>query len=152
MNQSEISLLDAIRDDDIPNSDESNWTPSGNTNYNVTDDGIDSLPPVVSTSSTSTTSDPNLILTGCMMGLVAIFSLLLCYLLLPLCFQWVRRKIPATTAQVNRRYETVEGWLITKVRSLFRYVCVCNICKHRQSTDSSMFCTTFTFFTHTHSA
>ena len=65
--------------------------------------------------STSTTTDPSLIITGFMMGLVAFFSFLLCYMLLPLFLQWVRRKIPVTSAQVNRRYETIEGWLITKV-------------------------------------
>jgi hypothetical protein len=57
----------------------------------------------------------NMLLTGFMMGLVAVFSLALCYMILPLFLHWVRRKIPISAAQINRRYETVEGWLITKV-------------------------------------
>jgi hypothetical protein len=59
--------------------------------------------------------NPNMLLAGFMMGLVVVFSLALCYLIFPSLLRWLRRKIPITEAQINRRYETIEGWLITKV-------------------------------------
>jgi hypothetical protein len=60
-------------------------------------------------------SDPNLIVAGIMMGLVAVFTICLCYLLLPCLAHWFRRKVPVSAAQIQRRYQTIEGWLITKV-------------------------------------
>jgi hypothetical protein len=65
-------------------------------------------------------SEPNMILTGIMMGFVAIFTISLCYLILPSMMQCLRRKIPVTTAQIQRRYQTIEGWLITKVNQSLR--------------------------------
>jgi hypothetical protein len=64
----------------------------------------------------ATSSDPNMVLTGIMMGLVILFSLMLCCLTLPPLIYWLRRRIPVSTAQIQRRFETIEGWLITKVR------------------------------------
>jgi hypothetical protein len=60
-----------------------------------------------------------MILTGLLMGLVAIFTITLCYLTLPPLLQWIRRKIPVSDARVQRRYETVEGWLIVVIGKVF---------------------------------
>jgi hypothetical protein len=135
------------------NSFEGNVSTNSINNNNNNDTMID---PSIST------NDPSLIITGFMMGLVAVFSFLLCYMLLPLFLQWVRRKIPVTTAQVNRRYETIEGWLITKVCffSLLLYfvsIILVNMDKYTDSSSTSFFCflteqTHIRNFTHTHTA
>lgn len=68
---------------------------------------------------TPTSTGPNMLLTGILMGLVIIFSITLCYMTLPTLIRWVRKKVPVSEARVQRRYETVEGWLISKVRCYF---------------------------------
>jgi H+/Cl- antiporter ClcA len=64
---------------------------------------------------TENSSSPNLIVAGIMIGLVAVFFVCLCYLLHPCLAHWLRRKVPVSAAQIQRRYQTIEGWLITKV-------------------------------------
>lgn len=65
--------------------------------------------------SSSSSSDPNLVLTGVLMGIIVCFALILCYLLLPVILPWLRLNAHASSARVQRRYETIEGWLISKV-------------------------------------
>lgn len=71
---------------------------------------------------TVSVSDPNMILTGVLMALVVTFSLILCYLTFPAVADWLRNNCKAcmpamaSPARVQRRYETIEGWLISKVR------------------------------------
>jgi hypothetical protein len=50
-----------------------------------------------------------------MLSLISVFAILLCYLTLPTCIRFVRSKIPVPDALLQRRYETIEGWLISKV-------------------------------------
>jgi hypothetical protein len=65
----------------------------------------------------ASSNHPNMVLTGVLMGLVTVFTIALCYLTIPSLLQWIRQKIPVSKARVQRRYETVEGWLISKVRT-----------------------------------
>lgn len=63
-----------------------------------------------------------------LVGLVIVCTVLLCYMTLPILWQWLHRTVSHTlshsTSRVQRRCETIEGWLISKV-CICVCVCVC---------------------------
>ena len=66
-------------------------------------------------SATPSASDPNRMLTGVLMGAVVLFTLIL---IIPCVLQRLRRKVPVSDlTRLQVRYETIEGWLISKVRA-----------------------------------
>lgn len=61
-------------------------------------------------------STPNWVLTGVLIGLITVFIILVCYLTVPVLYPFFREKMPVPKERLRRRYETIEGWLISKVR------------------------------------
>ena len=62
-----------------------------------------------------TSQGPNMIIVGSLIGLIAILSLLLVYLLIPPLLLYIKRRTPVNPKQLEARYATIEGWLISKV-------------------------------------
>lgn len=60
--------------------------------------------------------DRRMLVTGILIAIMVVLSLLLCYLVTPLLMEFLRAKIPESKARTERRYQTIEGWLVTKVR------------------------------------
>ena len=48
---------------------------------------------------------------------IIILSMFLVIVVGPTFLRWIRSKMPITPRRINRRYETIERWLITKVRN-----------------------------------
>lgn len=59
---------------------------------------------------------PHTVITGILLSLMLILFILLCYLTIPLVRDYIRSKMPVSTLRKERRFLTIEGWLITKVR------------------------------------
>jgi predicted PurR-regulated permease PerM len=68
------------------------------------------------------TSNAPIIWAAVLLGVVTVCTLVLCYLVLPTMLHALHRlvaaKIASSASRIQRRYETIEGWLISKV-------CVC---------------------------
>jgi hypothetical protein len=60
--------------------------------------------------------DRRMLVTGMLIAIMIILSVLLCYLVMPLFYDYLRAKIPVSEARKERRYQTIEGWLVSKVR------------------------------------
>jgi hypothetical protein len=60
--------------------------------------------------------DRRMLVTGMLLAIMVILSMLLCYLVVPLFYEYLRDKIPVSEARKERRYQTIEGWLVSKVR------------------------------------
>jgi hypothetical protein len=60
--------------------------------------------------------DRRMLVTGMLLAIMVILSMLLCYLVVPLFYDYLRDKIPVSEARKERRYQTIEGWLVSKVR------------------------------------
>jgi len=58
----------------------------------------------------------NVILVGILIALICAFLSILAYLVFPYIRYCVRRKLASSERRVRLRYETIEGWLISKVR------------------------------------
>ena len=66
---------------------------------------------------TSNTEERNWVVVGVLIALIIVLWMILgCMLCVPLT-RCIRRRMPVSKKRINRRYETIEGWLITKVRS-----------------------------------
>lgn len=65
---------------------------------------------------------PSMVWAGVLLGLVITCTLILCYLTIPAIVVWLHRmittKIASSASRIQRRYETIEGWLISKVRKV----------------------------------
>lgn len=59
--------------------------------------------------------DQNMAVIGALIGLIVVLSCLFLYLIFPQLVARFKRVMPASKKRVNARYETIEGWLITKV-------------------------------------
>jgi hypothetical protein len=55
-------------------------------------------------------------LIGILLGLTCLLSAVFLYLVIPLLREYIRSRRPVDPERIRRRYETIEGWLITKVR------------------------------------
>jgi hypothetical protein len=70
-------------------------------------------------SSTAMFDDRRILVTGILAAIMVILSLLLCYLAVPLFYEYLLDKIPVSEAKKERRYQTIEGWLVSKVRTTY---------------------------------
>lgn len=57
----------------------------------------------------------NQIVVGILVGLIVILSVLFASMLLPCVLRCFRQRIPVSDKRIERRYETIEGWMISKV-------------------------------------
>ena len=64
----------------------------------------------------STSSTTSTVLVAVLIALIFLFVVVLVYLLIPLVVQRIQTKIASSQRRIRRRYETIEGWLISKVR------------------------------------
>jgi hypothetical protein len=60
--------------------------------------------------------DRRMLVTGILVAIMIVLSILLCYLVVPLICDYLRAKIPVSESRKERRYQTIEGWLVSKVR------------------------------------
>lgn len=60
----------------------------------------------------------NWVVVGILIGLIVILWVVLGVMLCVPLIRCIRRRMPVSKKRVNRRYETIEGWLITKVSFL----------------------------------
>ena len=58
----------------------------------------------------------NWIVVGVLIALIIMLWLILGGMLCYPIMRFIQRRIPVSKRRINRRYETIEGWLITKVR------------------------------------
>ena len=71
----------------------------------------------------------NTILVSVLIVLIGLFVGILVYLLVPLIMQCFRAKMASSQRRIRRRYETIEGWLISKVCvRVCAYVCMHAFC------------------------
>ena len=57
----------------------------------------------------------NFLIVGILVGLIIFLCLILAWIAVPPILAWLHRKMPVSKKRVNRRYETIDGWLISKV-------------------------------------
>jgi hypothetical protein len=86
--------------------------------------------------------EQNMAVVGILVGLIILLSFLFLAMIAPTISRFVRRKVPVSDERIERRYETVEGWLISKVRpitwskSIVYTVCVRSELVLQELTDS----------------
>jgi hypothetical protein len=68
---------------------------------------------------TESQADPNLAVLASLIVLILILTIIFLYLVLPPLYRHVRSLIPVNPKRVEARYLTIEGWLISKVRSTY---------------------------------
>jgi hypothetical protein len=68
------------------------------------------------------------IIVGILIGLVCILSGVLMYLLYPPIRNYIRRKIPVNPEKIQRRYQTIDGWMVTKVHTFCSCACSVLLC------------------------
>jgi hypothetical protein len=91
---------------------------------------------VTTTTTTTTTTvtivrlggDMHWIIVGILIGLVCILSGVLMYLLYPPIRNYIRRKIPVNPEKIQRRYQTIDGWMVTKVHTFCSCACSVLLC------------------------
>jgi hypothetical protein len=64
---------------------------------------------------TGAESETNIVIVGALIALIIVLSAIFLFLALPPLVSCVRAFWPISQKRVNSRYETIEGWLITKV-------------------------------------
>ena len=57
----------------------------------------------------------NTVLVAVLIALIFLFVIVLVYLLIPLVMERIQAKLASSQRRIKRRYETIEGWLISKV-------------------------------------
>jgi len=62
------------------------------------------------------------IIVGFLIGTIFILSLTLLFLTGPLLWRYLKRKMPVSQKRSNLRYDTIERWLISKVRDNAGYI------------------------------
>lgn len=62
----------------------------------------------------TTGSQVNWILVGCMAGMLVVLSTIFLWLVIPPLVSWIKDFWPVAPHRIERRYETIEGWLISK--------------------------------------
>jgi hypothetical protein len=63
----------------------------------------------------SSSTDTNMAILISLIVMIVILSGVLAYLIVPLIARFIDRRRPVDPRKVNARYETIEGWLISKV-------------------------------------
>jgi Ring finger domain len=79
--------------------------------------------------------DLHWMIVGILIGLVCLLSGLLIYLLYAPVRNYIRRKIPVSPEKIQRRYQTIDGWMVTKVRAVFCCAVVFTVCWDSQWLD-----------------
>ena len=62
--------------------------------------------------------EQNMAVVATLVALILILCVILGFVALPPFVHIIRRKMPVSQARINKRYATVDGWLITKVSTL----------------------------------
>jgi hypothetical protein len=57
----------------------------------------------------------NMVIVGILIGFIIFLCLVLAWVALPPIIGYIRKKMPVSQKRINRRYVTVDGWLISKV-------------------------------------
>jgi hypothetical protein len=94
-------------------------TPDSNNNNNKMMDNIS-----YSSSQSSTT---NMIVVGILIAIIILLSILFLCMVIPPLLRYIQRQIPVSQKRIDERYETIEGWLISKVRC-YMHLCLCAFC------------------------
>ena len=68
--------------------------------------------------SDNTVESNQTIIMGILIGLIIALCGILGVVGLPPLWTWIRRKMPVSKARILRRYATIDGWLVTKVRKI----------------------------------
>ena len=68
---------------------------------------------------------PNMIIVGVLIALIVVLGMVLGVVTIPPLINFFRRKIPVSQKRIDRRYATIDGWLITKVMLSY---CCCSFC------------------------
>ncbi len=63
----------------------------------------------------SETAQLHNIIIGILIGIICILTVALLILIIPILRNFLKRKIPVSQQRVDRRYDTIERWLISKV-------------------------------------
>lgn len=58
--------------------------------------------------------EENWVIVGCMIGSLVVLVILFLVLVVPPLFYFIKSRIPVSPVRIERRYETIEAWLITK--------------------------------------
>jgi hypothetical protein len=78
-------------------------------------DSLSPPPPQSGEWETTALPESNMIVVGVLIGLICILLIILAWVTIPPIVQMIRRKIPVSQKRIDRRYATIEGWIITKV-------------------------------------
>ena len=60
--------------------------------------------------------EQNMVVVAILIALIVMLSMVLASVTVPPLLHMIRRKIPVPQARIDRRYATIDGWLIIKVR------------------------------------
>lgn len=61
-------------------------------------------------------SQHNMVVVGILVGLIVVLCLILGFVAIPPIFGYIQSRMPVSPKRIERRYATIDGWLITKVR------------------------------------
>jgi hypothetical protein len=70
---------------------------------------------------TNYVAEHNMIVVVVLIGLIVVLCTILGFVALPPIMAMIQRKMPIPQKRIDRRYATIDGWLITKVCTLFYY-------------------------------
>lgn len=70
----------------------------------------------------SSASQTNMAILISLIVLIALLLLILSYLIGPPMISFIKRRIPVDPKKLDARYETIEGWLISKVGYLMQFL------------------------------
>ena len=74
------------------------------------------IPPYNNEQYTPRFPEANMIIVGVLIALIVVLGMVLGVVTIPPLIHFFRRKIPVSQKRIDRRYATIDGWLITKVR------------------------------------
>mmetsp|Transcript_58373 Transcript_58373/g.142743 ORF Transcript_58373/g.142743 Transcript_58373/m.142743 type:complete len:825 (-) Transcript_58373:34-2508(-) len=73
----------------------------------------------------SNASQKNMIIVGVLIALIIVLCCILMFIVIPPVIKFFRKKIPVSKKRIERRYRTIDGWLITKAVQPCDDVCQC---------------------------
>mmetsp|Transcript_58374 Transcript_58374/g.142749 ORF Transcript_58374/g.142749 Transcript_58374/m.142749 type:complete len:824 (-) Transcript_58374:34-2505(-) len=73
----------------------------------------------------SNASQKNMIIVGVLVALIIVLCCILMFIVIPPLIKFFRKKIPVSKKRIERRYRTIDGWLITKAVQPCDDVCQC---------------------------
>lgn len=71
---------------------------------------------ISSSTSPSVLQQHNMIIVGILIGLIVILCCVLGIVTIPPLWYYLRRTLPVSQKRIDRRYATIDGWLVRKVR------------------------------------